>query len=263
MKSQICRFCQVRQHNICRVMTESNELGALEAARSGTIVVRAHDLVFQQGAPVGDLYNALSGWFALYKTVDDNRRQIVALLLPGDVLGIEPDGLSTNSYSAEALTAASLCVIPRERAADLRTRFPNYGETFLWFVEREYTLAAERITSIGRRSALESIAHLLVEVIARLKHHYPLVSGESAPLPLTQTEIGDVLGLTGVHVNRMLRQLREDGLADVQPGSVRIIDAPRLAELAGAREEVFAFWSTALPPSPAEVPKANHTHRAG
>lgn len=262
MKSQICRFCQVRQRNICRVMTESSELAALETARSGTIVLRANDTLFEQGAPVGDIYNVLSGWFALYKTLDGSRRQIVALLLPGDVLGLEPDRLSITSYSAEALTAASLCVIPRERAADLRARFPAYGETFLWFAEREYTLAAERIASIGRRSALERVAHLLVETVARLKHHYPLVSGESAPLPLTQVEIGDMLGLTGVHVNRMLRQLREEGLADVQPGSVRIIDAPRLAELAGAREEVFAFWSTALPPSPAEAPKANHTHRA-
>jgi CRP/FNR family transcriptional regulator len=257
MPSQICRFCQVRSRNICRAMSDPRELAALEAARSATIVVRPHEMLFRQGAPVGDVYNVLSGWIALYQTLADGRRQIVALLLPGDVFGIEPDGLPTMTCSAEALTAASICVIPRERAADLRARFPAYGETFLQFVEREYVLAIEHITSIGRRSAQERIAHLLLEIVTRVKRHYPPVSGESSQLPLTQTEIGDMLGLTGVHVNRMLRQLREDGLVDVQPGSVRIIDADRLAKLAGAAEGMLAFWSEAPQRDGEETP-----HRA-
>jgi len=254
MSSQVCRFCQVRQRNICRAMREPHELAALEAARSGTIVVRPHETLFRQGQPVGDVYNVLSGWVALYQTLADGRRQIVALLLPGDVFGIEPDGLSAMTCSAEALTSASICVIPRERAADLRARFPAYGETYLSFVEREYALAIEHITSIGRRSALERIAHLLMEIVARVKRHYPLASGESAQLPLTQTEIGDMLGLTGVHVNRMLRTLREEGLVDVQPGSVRIIDADRLAKLAGAAEGTFAFWHETPEPGGEEAP---------
>jgi CRP/FNR family transcriptional regulator, anaerobic regulatory protein len=241
MLSQVCRFCQVRQRNICRAMTDSRDLAALEAARSGTIVVRPHETIFRQGASVGDVYNVLSGWVALYQTLADGRRQIVALLLPGDVFGIEPDGLPVMTCSAEALTSASLCTIPRERAAELRARFPAYGEAFLSFVEREYALAIEHITSIGRRMALERIAHLLIEIVARVKRHYPLSDGDTAQLPLTQSEIGDMLGLTGVHVNRMLRQLREDGLVDVQPGSVRIIDAARLAKVAGAAEGALAF----------------------
>lgn len=243
MKSQVCRFCQVRQRNICRAMKDARELAALETARSGTIVIRPHEMLFRQGSPVGDIYNILSGWIALYQTLADGRRQITALLLPGDVFGLEPDGISTMTYSAEALTAASLCVIPRERAAHLRAQFPAYGETFLWFAEREYTLAIEHITNVGRRTAQERIAHLLIEIMVRIKHHYPLHSGETAQLPLTQTEIGDILGLTGVHVNRMLRLLREDGLVDVEPGSLKILDAQRLAKLAGASDDILAFWS--------------------
>ena len=243
MPSQICRFCQVRQYNICRAMTDARELAALESARSGTIVVQPHETLFRQGSPVSNVYHVLSGWVALYQTLADGRRQIVALVLAGDVFGIEPDGLSTMSYSAEALTTASICVMPREHAADLRARFPAYAENFLSLVQREYTIAIERITSVGRRTALERIAHLLVEIMARVKHHYPLLKEESTQLPLTQTEIGDMLGLTGVHVNRMLRQLREDGLVEVEPGMLRILDAPRLAKLAGAAEDTFAFLS--------------------
>ncbi|HUJ02156.1 MAG TPA: Crp/Fnr family transcriptional regulator [Rhizomicrobium sp.] len=257
MASQVCRFCQARARNICRAMSAPHELAALESARSGTVVMRPHETIYRQGAPVGDIYNVLSGWVALYQSLDDGRRQITALLLPGDVFGIEPDGLTATTCSAEALTSASLCVIPRERAAALRARFPAYGETFLQFIGREYTLATEHLTSVGRRSALERIAHLLMEIVTRVKRHYPLLSGESAQLPLTQTEIGDMLGLTGVHVNRMLRQLREDGLVDVQPGSVRILDADRLARVAGAVEGVFAFWSETPGPDGEQAP-----HRA-
>lgn len=257
MHSQVCRFCQVRQRNICRAMTDSRELAALEAARSGTIVVRPHETIYRQGAPVENVYNVLSGWVALYQTLSDGRRQIVALLLPGDVFGIEPDGLPVMTCSAEALSSASLCVIPRERAADLRARFPAYGETFLSFVEREYALAIEHITSIGRRTALERIAHLLIEIVTRVKRHYPLADGETAQLPLTQSEIGDMLGLTGVHVNRMLRQLREDGLVDVQPGSVRIIDYERLAKIAGVAEGALAFSPETSGPGGEQTP-----HRA-
>ncbi len=257
MHSQVCRFCQVRARNICRAMTDVHELAALEAARSGTVVVRPHETIYRQGAPVGDVYNVLSGWVALYQTLADGRRQIVALLLAGDVFGIEPDGLPFMTCSAEALTSASLCLVPRERAADLRMRFPAYGETFLSFVGREYALAIEHITGIGRRTALERIAHLLIEIVARVKRHYPLADGESAQLPLTQTEIGDMLGLTGVHVNRMLRSLREDGLVDVQTGSVRIIDAARLAKIAGAAEGAFAFAPQTPGPGGEQTP-----HRA-
>ncbi len=114
------------------------------------------------------------------------------------------------------------------------TEFPRLGTALLWAASRDEAMVVEHLVSIGRRSAIERTAHFFMELAERLSM-IGLGTTQEFECPLNQTVLGDALGLSAIHVNRVLRQLREEDLLSLRKGVVRIHDLAGLRKLAGYR----------------------------
>lgn len=134
-----------------------------------------------------------------------------------------------------ALTDVVLAPVSFAKLFSLFARFPRLGTALFWSSACERAMYGERLVDLGRRSAYERLAHLILELLIRLRAA-GLGDDDSYTLPLTQELMADVLGLSGPHVNRMIRCLRDEGLATIEGQRVVIQDLPGLSALAGFDE---------------------------
>lgn len=210
--------------------------------RSGDRKFDAGRDLFSVGSPGSTIFNLLNGWVALYTQLEDGRRQIVQFALPGAVLGILPSSRSQATFGALALTDLVVSVIPTSMVAMLSRDEPELSMRLARSLARDCSLAFDHLTSIGRRSARERVAHLLLELFTRYRAQWPGNRIEEMPLPLTQEQIGDATGLTSVHVNRVLSGLRKERIVDFHYRRLRILDPDRLIEVAGVEPEIATAW---------------------
>ena len=171
------------------------------------------------------------GWACCYKLLPDGGRQVIDFRLPGDFLGFRSVLLRTADHSSAAVTDVVVAEVSGPRMLDSFQELPRLGAAILWAASRDEAMVVEHLVGIGRRSALARTAHLLVELGLRLQ----LVGlGEAGGFacPLNQYVLADALGLTAIHVNRVLRQLRERQLLTFRDGRVAV---PRPAAAAPAR----------------------------
>jgi CRP-like cAMP-binding protein len=174
----------------------------------------------------------LSGWAARYQILRNGARQITRLLLPGDAFYFDcsPDGIAI-----EEVITLSPCKIVNILHSDMRRvidEFPAVGEALRSYGSMENAVLASWVVNVGRRDALERMAHLICETQYRLS----LVDSEQDDqiyFPLTQDDLADVLGLTPVHINRKLQQLRQDGLIALRSKQLSILDLRTLQQIAG------------------------------
>jgi CRP-like cAMP-binding protein len=171
----------------------------------------------------------VDGWACRYKTLPDGRRQIVAFFVPGDFCDLNVYILKEMDHNVGAVTRLAVANISRDDMDALTTDYPRITQALWWeelvntAIQREWTL------NIGQRTAYERIGHLLVELFLRLKS-VRLTQGDSCDFPLTQTDIADATGLTAVHVNRTLQELRRDGLIELERRRLRIPQLQRLMD---------------------------------
>jgi CRP-like cAMP-binding protein len=173
-----------------------------------------------------------SGWANCYKLVPSGGRQIISFPLPGDFMGLRSVLLRTSDHSFASLTDAVISDVSRQRIIEIFHEFPRLGTAILWAASRDEAMMVEHLVNIGRRSAIERLAHLFLELGQRLQMA-GLVSSTEFACPLNQYVLADALGLTAIHVNRILRQLRERGLITVRSHQVTIHDLDGLRALAG------------------------------
>jgi CRP-like cAMP-binding protein len=169
----------------------------------------------------------LSGWACRYKQLEDGRRQIVAFLLPGDVCDYNGFLLKEMDHSIGALTAVTVAEVPPETVLALETRNPRVAKALVWETLVAVATQREWTVSLGQRNAQERVAHLLCELFLRLRT-VGLTEGESCSFPITQVELGYATGLSNVHVNRTLQELRAAGLVVLRD---RMLTLPRLPAL--------------------------------
>jgi CRP-like cAMP-binding protein len=172
------------------------------------------------------------GWANCYKLVPNGGRQIISFPLPGDFMGLRSILLRTSDHSFASLTDAVISEVSRQRLNEVFHVFPRLANAILWATSRDEAMVVEHLVNIGRRSAIERLAHLFLELGQRLKM-VGLVSSTGFACPLNQYVLADALGLTAIHVNRVLRQLRERDLITVKAHQVIIHDLDALRELAG------------------------------
>lgn len=173
----------------------------------------------------------LAGFAFRQKIVGDGGRQIVALQVPGDAVDLQNSLLKVADHSVQALSAITVARIPRDALLDIAASHPAIAHAFWLDTLVDGSIAWEWIANIGRRGALMRLAHLLSECALRLE----VVNeegGDSDTLPMTQEQIGDALGLTPVHVNRMLKILESDGLIERRTRTIVIRDTARLRSVA-------------------------------
>ncbi|HJU18664.1 MAG TPA: Crp/Fnr family transcriptional regulator [Stellaceae bacterium] len=195
-------------------------------------------------------YRLSCGW--AYRAVDwpDGRRAIIDLYLPGDVIGIEAAAFGHPVDKIVAVTALTVQAIDMPTFADLMTNPPAAAAVF-WLLAEQQRRIDRLAAALARRDAHERLALMLSDLYDRLCPRGPIACSSYA-LPLTQQQIGDHLGLTLVHVNRVLRSLREKKIVSVDRHVVTIRDLERLRQLAASEKAAPPRISSERPSAPRE-----------
>jgi len=171
------------------------------------------------------------GWALRHRALPDGRRQVINFLLPGDAFGLGMLVLRRPDHGVAAVTRVVLSPVPPDAVMTLMRDHPRLGAAFLWSAAQEEAVLREHIVSIGRRTAYERVAHLLLELMHRLAI-VERTEGASYVLPLSQPLIADALGLSAVHVNRTLRRLQNDRLIELHARQLVILDYEALKRIA-------------------------------
>ena len=243
-----CGTCRARVDGLCEGCGPE-VVRIIAGYKSGDRAFKSGQHLINIGEPCRELLNVVDGWILLYNLLEDGRRQILYFALPGAVLGLFPARDGTSTYGAQALTDAVVCVIPRQNLAPLSARHPEVALRLSEIASRDLSLAYDHLTSIGRRSARERVAHLLLELYIRYRAQWPGHRIEEMRLPLTQEHIGDATGLTGVHVNRVLADLRKEGIIEFHYRRLVILDPDKLVDVAGIDPHLALSWTGRSPRS--------------
>jgi len=186
-------------------------------------IFEADSDIVRDGDRTSECCLVLSGFICRYKILSDGKRQIMGFYIPGDIPDLQSLHLKVMDNSIGALTTSSIALIPHESLRALLERHPGL-RAVLW---RDTLIDAAMFRAwmigIGRRSAYQRIAHLLCELQMRLRA-VGLAGEHGYDLPVTQNELGDALGLSTVHVNRVLQDLRSEGLIVLRGGTLHIPD---------------------------------------
>ena len=200
---------------------------ALNALSQNLRYVDSRRDLISEGDKPKYVHLVLDGWGARYKTLPDGKRQIVSMFLPGDFCDLNVYILRQMDHSIGAITRLKVAMITPDEMTRLTHERPRVTQALWWHelvttaIQREWTL------NLGQRTAYERLGHLLVELYLRLRT-VGLASHGRCDFPLTQNDLGDATGLTPVHVNRTLQELRRDGLIELERRHLHILDIERL-----------------------------------
>jgi CRP-like cAMP-binding protein len=207
------------------------DAAVLDGLQSPIQAVPRHRELISTGRRYDGLLILLEGLAVRSRVFHDGRRQILNIAIPGDVIGFPACFFETALYSVTALTDALVSSVTFARLLALFEEHPRVAATIFWSFACEAAMYAEHLIDVGRRSSVERIAHFLLELLTRLQA-VGLAGASSFHMPLTQELIADALGLSLQHVNRTLRQLREEGFLAIEGQKIEIKNIDALAALA-------------------------------
>jgi CRP-like cAMP-binding protein len=205
------------------------ERQALEALPMQIVALRENQDIVRMGDRPSRSCLILSGFTCTYKLTGDGKRQIHNFNIPGDIPDLQSLHLEVLDNSLGTITPCSVGFITHEALDKLCERHYRIAKAFWRENLIEGAIFREWMTSIGQREAYPRIAHLLCEMLVRLRA-VGLVNGYSCNWPITQAEIGDALGITTVHVNRVLQEMRANSLIELKGNRLNIPDWDRLKE---------------------------------
>jgi len=193
-----------------------------------------HDLI-REGDEPGPMFVVLEGWVCRYKILPSGTRQIMAFLMPGDTCDLHIKLLAEMDHSIQAITTALVAIVPRSEMQAMMREHPNIAHAMYVSQLVDEGIMRAWIVSMGRRSSIERVAHLICELYLRARN-IGLASHDVFALPLSQLVLADALGMTAVHINRVLKELRQTGAMTLSRGSVTILDPGRLVQIASFDE---------------------------
>lgn len=202
---------------------DGEEAVALESAVARTATFTAKQIMVRQQVPLTQCTLLLEGFVERYRDTPEGRRQILAIHIPGDFVDLHSYPLKRLEHSVAALTDVKVAMFPHTAVRALTAQSPTLTELLWRSTLIDAAINREWIVSVGARSAVVRLAHLFCEMYVRLER-IGMAPDRTFALPLTQVDLADATGLTAVHANRMLRQLREQGLVAFRHGEVEILD---------------------------------------
>lgn len=228
------------------VALSENERSALAALAVAERHCRRGSVLRAEHGGCGDVLVVRSGWLFCSAVLEDGRRQIIRLHFRGDLLGLDCLAFAEAPDAVTALTEAEVLVIDRMRLGALFAEHPRLAAVLFGLQQVDRVMLTDRLISLGRNSARGRVAALLFWIAGRLRAAGEDVDGGFA-LPLTQEEIGDLTGLTAVHVNRTMRVLVEQQLIQRTGTLLKIIAPERLARMANHVERAARIDRSWLP----------------
>ena len=211
----------------------------VNAARPSFRTLKVGETLYFQGDESRYIYLLLDGWAFRHQGLEDGRRQILDFALAGAVFGFPTASVLT--HGVEALTPCTFSVFTRDNLFDLLQRVPVLGLRFIEVMAGAEARAYEHLTSVGRRTARERVANLLMELLLRIRRVEPAGSTARMTLPLMQPHIADALGLASETVCRTLAAMRKDGVLVLRAQKLEVLDIDRLATEAGIDLEEAAM----------------------
>ena len=213
------------------VELSATERDVLDGLTAGGRAVRRGAILRPEHGANGEIFVVESGWLYTSALLEDGRRQIVRLHFRGDLLGLDSLAFQEAPDSITALTDAHICLIDRARLGMVFSEHPRLAALLFAVRQVDRVNLTDRLVSLGRNSARGRVAALLLQLANRLRAaQLPVENGFA--LPLSQEEIGDLTGLTAVHVNRTMRVLSEQGLIRRSGNVLHILQPERLARVA-------------------------------
>lgn len=208
----------------------AEETAALDAVCHDTFTVKGRDLI-RIGDRPEQVFLVLDGWACRYKDLPDGKRQILAYLIPGDLCDPHIFIFEQMDHSIRTIGETRVAAIPKQVILDLTERYPALARGFWWSALVDEAVSREWLVNVAQRDSYTRMAHLFCEIWLRMCQ-VKLTAGGSFDLPLTQEQLGDTLGITPVHVNRVLQRLRAEGLVTTRARRMTIHDIDALKEAA-------------------------------
>ncbi len=204
----------------------------VQSLKRREIHLRAGETLIHEGEVDTLLYTLYSGWAYRFRTLSDGRRQILSILLAGSFIGVQQRMLDVAGYGVVTLTDATFCVFDKNSLWEMHRQSPSMGFEITWLTAVEESLIDDNLLSVGRRSAEERLATLLILVFKRAAALQADGSAAGVPFPLTQQHLADGLGLSLVHTHKTLRRLEARGLHRIDNGRLYIGDIKALGRFA-------------------------------
>jgi CRP-like cAMP-binding protein len=215
-------------------LDEGDQAVLAKATARSRSVPRRRDLI-REGDRPGPVFVMLEGWACRYKILPNGTRQVLAYLMPGDSCDLHIGLLAEMDHNIQTITPARVATIERAEMDEIIDQRRAIAKAlYIAQLIDEGTMRAW-ITSMGRRTSIERVAHLMCELYLRARN-IGLTSETELELPLSQLLLADSLGMTPVHLNRVLKQLRLSGAMSLKRGSLVIVDPLMLTEIAGFDE---------------------------
>lgn len=203
----------------------------IRALVSHTVEVPADKVVIRAGQPLRESTLLFRGWMARAKDLPGGQRQLAEVHIAGDFVDIHGFTLKRLDHDVVSITPCLLGIVPHDRLKEMTERFPHLTRVYWFSTNMDAAVHRELTLSIGRRSAISRMSHLFCELLVRLEI-VGLTNGNSYEFPMTQAELAEALGLTSVHVNRTLQEMRRIGLIEVENRWVNILDLDGLKGIA-------------------------------
>lgn len=226
-----CMNCPLQDCRELRPL-EPGQRAYMNSIKQGEKLFGRGDTILREEEDAGFLYTVLEGVLIRYLSLEDGRRQIVNFMFPGDLVGLQGAFDEPSSHSVEALTDARLCVFKRSDFVHLITENPRLGYDVTWLAAKEETALESHIVSLGQRSAKERVVFLAVWLLDRAISTDIVQEGNVLQIPVTQSQIADMLGLSLVHTNRTMRALDRENLVQWDKREICVPDMKKASDFA-------------------------------
>ncbi|WP_199533542.1 Crp/Fnr family transcriptional regulator [Devosia psychrophila] len=213
----------------------SEEVAALFAATAQAKEIPIKTDLIREGDQPGPVLVMLKGWACRYKILPNGTRQVLAYLMPGDCCDLHIGLLAEMDHSIQVITPALVATIGRLEMDEIMDQHRGIAKAMYLAQLIDEGIMRAWITSMGRRSSVERVAHLMCELYLRARN-IGLIDGDELELPLSQLLLADSLGMTPVHLNRVLKVLRESQAMIISRGTLNIKDPRKLVKIAGFDE---------------------------
>jgi len=214
-----------------RIEISSDEERAIRDSVTETRTVAADQILVRSGQELNSSLLLLDGWLARSKDLAGGERQVTELHVAGDFADLHGFTLKRLDHDVVTLSECTVGVVPHDRLREITEQYPRLGR-FYWFSANvDAAITRELALSLGQRSAMSRMAHLFCELYMRLAD-VGLARSDGYAFPLTQRELSECLGLTVVHANRTIQELRRRGLVELENRHLTILDRRGLEGLA-------------------------------
>ena len=211
---------------------ERHQRAYMQTIKQGEKLFERGDTILREEEEVRHLYTVLDGVLIRYRSLEDGRRQIVNFMFPGDLVGLQGAFEEPSSHSVEVLVPARACVFNRGDFINLVKNNPELGYDVTWLAAKEETALEGHIVSLGQRTAKERVVFLAVWLLDRAIATGLAHDNNVLDIPVTQSQVADMLGLSLVHTNRTIRALDREGLVQWGQREICVPDMDKAAQYA-------------------------------